>query len=41
MPSPHSSGATQADARDGEPARGQGLIEFSIEDAMAAYDRTG
>jgi NAD+ synthase (glutamine-hydrolysing) len=40
MPSPHSSGATQADAREMANRLGTGLIEFSIEDAMAAYDRT-
>ena len=40
MPSPHSSGATQADAREMARRLGTGLIEFSIEEAMAAYDRT-
>ncbi|MCB0870542.1 MAG: NAD+ synthase [Solirubrobacterales bacterium] len=39
MPSPHSSGDTQGDAREMAGRLGTGLIEFSIEDTMTAYDR--
>ncbi len=39
MPSPHSSGETQADAREMANRLGTGLIEFSIEQMMASYDR--
>jgi len=39
MPSPHSSGETQGDAREMANRLGTGLIEFSIEDTMDAYDR--
>jgi len=39
MPSPHSSGDTQADAREMANRLGTELIEFSIADAMESYDR--
>lgn len=39
MPSPHSSGETQADAREMAGRLGTELIEFSIEDTMDSYDR--
>jgi NAD+ synthase (glutamine-hydrolysing) len=39
MPSPHSSGETQGDAREMARRLGTDLIEFSIEDTMSAYDR--
>lgn len=39
MPSPHSSGETQSDAREMAGRLGTGLIEFSIEETMAGYDR--
>ena len=39
MPSPHSSGETQGDAREMAGRLGTELIEISIEDTMAAYDR--
>jgi NAD+ synthase (glutamine-hydrolysing) len=39
MPSPHSSGETQADARAIAENLGCELIEIGIEDAMQAYDR--
>jgi len=39
MPSPHSSGETQGDAREMAHRLGTGLIEFSIEETMASYDR--
>lgn len=39
MPSPHSSGETQADAREMARRLGTGMIEFSIEETMASYDR--
>lgn len=39
MPSPHSSGDTQSDAREMARRLGTGLIEYSIEEAMAHYDR--
>lgn len=38
MPSPHSSGETQGDAREMAGRLGTELIEFSIEETMAAYD---
>ena len=38
MPSPHSSGETQDDARTMANGLGTGLIEFDISGAMAAYD---
>lgn len=39
MPSPHSSGETQADAREMAHRLGTGLIEFSIGETMTSYDR--
>lgn len=39
MPSPHSSGETQADAREMAGRLGTALIEFSIEELMDSYDR--
>jgi NAD+ synthase (glutamine-hydrolysing) len=39
MPSPHSSGETQGDAREMAGRLGTELIEFSIEEPMEAYDR--
>jgi len=39
MPSPHSSGETQADAREMAGRLGTELIEFSIEETMASYDK--
>lgn len=39
MPSPHSSGETQGDAREMAGRLGVELIEFSIEEMMASYDR--
>lgn len=38
MPSPHSSSDTQGDAREMAKRLRTGLIEFSIEDTMTAYD---
>ena len=38
MPSPHSSGETQSDARTMAEGLGTGLIEFDISAAMDAYD---
>jgi NAD+ synthase (glutamine-hydrolysing) len=38
MPSPHSSGETQADAREMASRLRTDLIEFSIEETMATYD---
>jgi len=39
MPSPHSSGETQADAREMAGRLGTGLIEFSIDEPMESYER--
>lgn len=39
MPSPHSSGETQGDAREMAHRLGTELIEFSIEETMGSYDR--
>ncbi len=39
MPSPHSSGETQADAREMAGRLGTELIEFSIQEPMDAFDR--
>ncbi len=39
MPSPHSSGDTQGDAREMAARLGTELIEYSIEDTMGSYDR--
>ena len=38
MPSPHSSGETQGDAREMARRLGTELIEFSIEETMSSYD---